>query len=351
MSDTTVGPVPSDAADTPPNDGAPTPGLLAKQAPVPAGTPATPPGPAPAPGAPVATPDAPVGPDAAPAPAVTERPDPAGAPAFPYAGPYPAQGQASLGATPPAAPRGTGSRILRGAAATVAAALAGVVIGVGIIEVRYDDPAPAAAGPAAGPAPAPSPSPTAFGAKSNGNHFGGLRDLLLPVPAGFALGPDYGSYGNDTELTAEQLAAEVDEGVKDVPADKRERVKQYWNGLHVKGTGVRTFKSSAGDLVVSLKLRQFNQQEVQKENEYTAIFTGDTGLFRTGPEIPGHPEAHCYLMPVPPSAQIDYLECSAAEGDLLVVMDVEGVAQLPKDKIVSLFTAQLDRLASPGASA
>ncbi|MFE2910064.1 hypothetical protein [Kitasatospora indigofera] len=342
MSDTTVGPVPSDAADTPPNDAAPTPGLPTGQDPATAGTPATPPGP-----------------DAAPAPAAAGHPDPGGAPALPYAGPHPAPGQAPypgpgplpLGTTPPAAPRGTGSRILRGAAATVAAALVGVVIGVGIIEVRYDDPAPAAAGPAVGPAPAPSPSPTAFGAKSNGNHFGGLRDLLLPVPAGFALGPDYGSYGNDTELTAEQLAAEVDEGVKDVPADKRERVKQYWNGLHVKGTGVRTFKSSAGDLVVSLKLRQFNQQEVQKENEYTAIFTGDTGLFRTGPEIPGHPEAHCYLMPVPPSAQIDYLECSAAEGDLLVVMDVEGVAQLPKDKIVSLFTAQLDRLASPGASA
>ncbi|GGU99489.1 hypothetical protein GCM10010495_07590 [Kitasatospora herbaricolor] len=321
MSDTTVGPVPSDAADTPTPTPDPTPTPTPEQARTPDPTPEQPPAGDPG------TPDAP-------------------------GLPYPAPGQAAVEPAPPAAPRGTGSRILRGAAATVAAALVGVVIGVGIIEVRYDDPAPAAAaGPGPGAAPAPAPSPTAFGAKSNGNHFGGLRDLLLPVPAGFALGPDYGSYGNDTELTAEQLAAEVDEGVKDVPADKRERVKQYWNGLHVKGTGVRTFKSSAGDLVVSLKLRQFNQQEVQKENEYTAIFTGDTGLFRTGPEIPGHPEAHCYLMPVAPGAQIDYLECSAAEGDLLVVMDVEGVAQLPKDKIVSLFTAQLDRLASPGASA
>ncbi|MCX5211590.1 hypothetical protein OG689_20240 [Kitasatospora sp. NBC_00240] len=339
MSDTTVGPVPSDAADTPPNDRTPTPDLPPEQAL--SGTPAGPDTAATVPDTAATVPD----------PAATA---PAGNPLTPDTPglPYPMPEQAALVPAPPAAPRGTGSRVLRGAAATVAAALVGVVIGVGIIEVRYDDPAPvAAAGQGGGPVPAPAPSPTAFGAKSNGNHFGGLRDLLLPVPAGFALGPDYGSYGNDTELTAEQLAAEVDEGVKDVPADKRERVKEYWNGLHVKGTGVRTFKSSAGDLVVSLKLRQFNQQEVQKENEYTAIFTGDTGLFRTGPEIPGHPEAHCYLMPVAPSAQIDYLECSAAEGDLLVVMDVEGVAQLPKDKIVSLFTAQLDRLASPGASA
>ncbi len=226
-----------------------------------------------------------------------------------------------------------------------------MVLGAGIVEVRYDD-APVEAGGTAAPgaAPAPTPSASAFGAKSNGNHFGSLRDLLLPVPAGFALGPDDGGYGNDTELTAEQLGAELEEDLADVPEEKRGQLKAYWDGLHVKGTGIRTLESLGRDLVVSFKLRQFNQQEVERENEYTAVFTGDTGLFRTGPDIPGHPEAHCYLMPVDPGAQIDYLECSAAEGDLLVVMDVEGVAQLPKDKIVTLFTAQLDRLARPGAS-
>ncbi|MFC9325863.1 hypothetical protein [Kitasatospora sp. NPDC057015] len=347
MSDTTVGRVPSDAADTPPGgsgqqpDPSRRPDLLTKQA-----VPAVPTESSEPVAVPAVPSEAVVEPVAVPSEPAASPSEPLADPfAQPFAGPVPAPAPAPRG------PGGTGRRILRAGAATVAAALVGVVVGVGIIEVGYDD-APVAAAPAAGPAPAaPAPSPTPFGAKSNGNHFGGLRDLLLPVPAGFGLGPDYGTYGNDTELTAEQLAAEIDEGLKDVPADKRQQVKAYWDGLHVKGTGVRTFKASAGELVVSLKLRQFNQQEVQKENQYTAIFTGDTGLFRTGPEIPGHPEAHCYLMPVAPSAQIDYLECSAAEGDLLVVMDVEGVAQLPKDKIVSLFTAQLDRLASPGASA
>ena len=254
-------------------------------------------------------------------------------------------------------PRGTGRRVLRAGAVTVAAALVGVVLGVGIVEVGYDATTPTAAATAEATAPATAPTPTAaptapaFGAKSNGNHFGSLRDLLIPVPAGFVLGPDYDDYGNDAELSAEQLTAEIDEGLKDLPADKRGKMREFWNGLHVKGTGVRTFKTSASDLVVSLKLRQFNQDEVQKENEYTALFTGDTGIFRDGPEIPGHPEAHCYLMPVEPGAPIDYLECSAAEGDLLVIMDAEGLALLPKDKIVSLFTAQLDRLARPGASA
>ncbi|MFJ2582172.1 hypothetical protein [Kitasatospora aureofaciens] len=251
-------------------------------------------------------------------------------------------------ATPPV-PRPASRFLLRAGAATVAAALVGVAIGIGIIKTQYDDPAPAAA---AGPSAAPAPTATAtpFGARSNGNHFGSLRDLLLPVPAGYELGPDEGGYGNDAEIGAEQLSAELDDQLQQIPKDKRDKLRAYWEGLHVKATGVRTYRTSADDLVIGLKLRQFNQQEVQKLNEYTAVFTGDTGLFRIGPEIPGHPEAHCYLMPAPPSAPIDYLECSAAEGDLLVVANAEGVAPLPKDKIVALFTMQLDRLARPGAS-
>ncbi|MFE7528315.1 hypothetical protein ACFU7Y_21725 [Kitasatospora sp. NPDC057542] len=249
----------------------------------------------------------------------------------------------------PAGPSPASRRLLRAGAATAAAALVGVAIGVGIIKTQYDDPAPATA---AAPSTAPTPTATAtpYGAKSNGSHFGSLRDLLLPVPAGYEPGPDDGGYGNDTELNGEQLSAELDADLQQLPKEKRDKMRSYWEGMHVKATGVRTYRAAGDDLVVSLKLRQFNQQEVQRINEYTAVFTGDTGLFRIGPAIPGHPEAHCYLMPAPPSAPIDYLECSAAEGDLLVIMNAEGVAPLPKDKIVALFTFQLDRLARPGAS-
>ncbi|MBD0692727.1 hypothetical protein [Streptomyces sp. CBMA123] len=283
----------------------------------------------------------PAGPAAPAAPDVPASPEPAGPTTE-----FTPQGAIE---SAPAAPHPASRRLLRAGAATVAAALVGVVIGVGIIKTRYDDPAPvAAAGPTA--APAPTATPTPFGAKSNGSHFGSLRDLLLPVPAGYAPGPDEGGYGNDTELGAGQLSDEMDAELQQIPKDKRDKLRSYWEGLHVKGTGVRTYRNEDNHLVVGLRLRQFNQQEVQRINEYTAVFTGDTGIFRSGPQVPGHPEAHCYLMPAPPSAPIDYLECSAAEGDLLVIMSTEGVAPLPKDKIVALFTMQLDRLASPGAS-
>nr|BEK63630.1 hypothetical protein KPHV_08570 [Kitasatospora purpeofusca] len=288
------------------------------------------------PGSPaVPTPEAPPGaaPEAPPVPVAA----PSGLPV----------GHAPAAPTAPRPPR----RLLRAGGATVAAALVGVVIGIGIIEVRYDDPAPATAAPTPASAPAPSATATPFGAKSNGNHFGSLRDLLLPVPAGYGLGADDGGFGNDVELTGEQLlAAELDDEVVTMPKEQQDKLRKYWNDLHVKAAGVRTYTTQAGDLTVSMKLRQFNQQEVQKLNEYTAIFTGETGIFRTGPAVPGHAEAHCYLLPAPPSAPIDRLECSAAEGDLLVVMAVEGVAPLPKDRIVALLAQQLDRLAIPGAS-
>ncbi|MFF7453373.1 hypothetical protein [Kitasatospora sp. NPDC008115] len=254
--------------------------------------------------------------------------------------------------TVPAEPaRGTSRRLLRVGGATVAAALVGVGIGVGIIEVRYDDTATPVAATTAGAVAKPAPTPTAtpFGAKSNGNHFGSLRDLLLPMPDGYAPGPDDGIYGNDAEVTTDQLSTEFADELVGVPEEQQDKLRRFWEDLHVKATGVRTYRNQT--VVLGIRLHQFNQQEVQKMNEYRAVFAGDTGLFRLGPAVPGHPEAHCYLMPAPPSAPIDRMECSAAEGDLLVVLTVEGVAPLPKDKIVNLLTQQLDRLARPGASA
>ncbi|MGY0466599.1 hypothetical protein ACW14Y_41030 [Kitasatospora sp. cg17-2] len=252
---------------------------------------------------------------------------------------------------PADAPPGTATasrRMLRAGGATLAAALVGVAVGAAIIEVRYDDPPPVAAAP---PPTVPTSRSVPFGAKSNGNHFGSLRDLLLPVPDDHEPGPDDGAFGNDTELTGDQMAAAFEDDLGPLPEEQRKKLRQSWKDLHVKATGVRTYTNKQGGLVIGMKLHQFNQQEVQKANEFTALFTGDSGIFRLGPAVPGHPEAHCYLPPAKPSAPIDRMTCSAAEGDLLVVMDAEGVAPLAKDRIVGLLAQQLDRLARPGASA
>ncbi|AUG78742.1 hypothetical protein CFP65_3972 [Kitasatospora sp. MMS16-BH015] len=249
--------------------------------------------------------------------------------------------------TAPAARRG--GFALRAGAAVLAAALLGVGIGEGILKVAYPEPSGSVA---AAPAPAPSASaPPAFGAKSDGTHFGSLRDLLAPMPAGYLPGPDAGAYGNDTELTEDQRKSWVEDSVLGLPAKLQQGVRDHWKELRLKGAGVRSYTSTGDDLVVTVWLLQYHQDAVKADNAFVEALGSDSGLFRTGPDVPGHAEAHCYLPYAAPGDAIDSLVCSAAEGDLRVEMRVEGVAPLPKSKAVTLFTQQLDRLARPGAQA
>lgn len=247
-------------------------------------------------------------------------------------------------------PRPKRKRALQAGAAVVAAALLGVGIGEGILATYYDGkPAPVAA-PSATPTPTTSASP-AYGAKSNGTHFGSMRDLLLPIPSGYRPGPDAGAYGNDTELTDDQRKAWIDDEVRGMPQKLQDAMRKGWQDASLKGAGVRTFVSTGNDLVVSIWLLQYHQDAVKADNTWSAVLGSDSGLFRLGPQVPGHDEAHCFLPAADPGDKIDQLDCSAALGDLRIEMKVEGVAPLPKDKAVTVFTQQLNRLALPGASA
>lgn len=239
----------------------------------------------------------------------------------------------------------------RAAAAVVAAALLGVGIGFGILQVRYDDEPVSAAAPAAPSAGATGAGPS-YGAKANGTHFGSMRDLLVPLPAGYRPGPDSGAYGNDTELSEAQRKAWVEDEVRGLPSKLQDALRKDWQQYPLKGGGVRSFTANDSDAVTAtVWLLQYHQEAVKADDAWVAVLGSDTGLFRLGPQVPGHAEAHCYLPALDPGAEIDSMHCSAAVGDLRVVFNSEGVVPLPKDRLVTLFAQQLDRLALPGASA
>ncbi|GAA1252080.1 hypothetical protein GCM10009665_48530 [Kitasatospora nipponensis] len=303
-------------------------------------------------------PDPAPAPDSVPAPAPSPAPATAPAPApspAPAPAPAPVAAPAPDFATVPApvaapAPAPRSRRALRVTAAVAAAVLAGVGIGVGIIKVKYGDPAPVAApAPAAVPSAAPSTAQP-YGASSNGVHFGSLLDLLLPLPAGYRLGPDDGLDGNDTALTAAQLSAEIDDETSDLPKDQRNATKDELRSLGMRAAGVRSYRTADAKMVVTLRLLQFNQNSVRAFNAFTGALGADSGLNRQGPEVPGHTDARCFLPAEDPGEPIDVMLCSGAVGDLLVTMRVEGVAPLPKSEAVSIFRQQLERLALPGAS-
>ncbi|WP_377270258.1 hypothetical protein [Peterkaempfera sp. SMS 1(5)a] len=230
----------------------------------------------------------------------------------------------------------------------VAAALAGVGVGEVLLHTAYQDDTTAAAAPAA-TAPTVAPSP-AWGGHSNGNHFGSLRDLLLPVPDSYTLGPDSGGSGNDAELNSKQLASREEEALKTVPKKNRKTVEKAWKSLHLRASGLRTYQDRSGGLMVEMRLDQFNQQAVAAASAFNGAVVDASGAFRQGPAVAGHQNARCVLPPLEPSAKIDFMTCFAAEGDLLISMDVTGVTPLDKDGAVQLLKAQLDRLARPGAA-
>ncbi|MDH6141469.1 hypothetical protein P3T35_003488 [Kitasatospora sp. GP30] len=242
-------------------------------------------------------------------------------------------------------------RALRAGAAVAAAVLLGVGIGVGIIKSQYRQTSatPAAHTPAA--APSPGAARPSYGAQSDGTHFGAMRDLLLPVPTGFALGPDDGVYGDDTELTKDQIDGYLDDRVAELPKDQRDKVKAALQAQGHRTAGVRSYRSSDGALVATVWLDRFDKQAVEAANAFDAAMGSDSGLFRQGPAVPGHQQAACFLPPLRPSNPIDELDCTAGVGDMLVTMHVEGVAPLPKSEAVSIFRQQLERLAIPGATA
>ncbi|MFF0389789.1 hypothetical protein ACFYS8_14010 [Kitasatospora sp. NPDC004615] len=256
---------------------------------------------------------------------------------------------AALDAEPATAPAAKPRRIaLKAAAAVVAAALVGVGIGEAIIKVHYKD--TPAAPTAAAPAPSASPAQE-WGAKSNGNHFGSLRDLLLPMPSSYHLGPDFGSIGNDNELRDADLDRALKETIADVPEKYRKDAENALSSLHIQGIGARSLVTMDNQTSVMLVLSQFNQQAVEAENNSYGKWFTDNELYRQGPGVAGHSEAHCALPTLKAGEQLDFLQCYAGVGDLLVQMRVSGVAPLDQNKVVDLFRQQLDRLAIPGATA
>ncbi|MFJ5230129.1 hypothetical protein ACIQBJ_09540 [Kitasatospora sp. NPDC088391] len=247
------------------------------------------------------------------------------------------------------APVRTGPRrtALKAAAAVVAAALVGVGIGEVILRTNYRDDAPVAAAPA----PAPSSStPAPWGAKSNGSHFGSLRDLLLPIPAGYRAGPDYQSLGNDSELRGEALDKAQKDMLAEVPEKYRKNTEDLLSSMRLQGIGTRTLVTGDNRISVALSLRQFNQQWVAAQSTAYGAWYTDNELYRQGPGVAGHPDAHCALPALKAGDQLDFVQCYSAIGDLLVEMEVSGVAPLDQNKVVDLFRQQLDRLAIPGAS-
>lgn len=245
---------------------------------------------------------------------------------------------------PPAGPgpKSAGKRwIALGTAGVLSAVVVGGGVGLAVLKLRHKPTRPVAV--ASKPVARPS-----YGALSDGNHFGSLSDLLLPVPTGDSLGPDAWELGNNSVLDTAQEHAHFDKEIASLSTSDRTRLEGTFDAAHIKGTGLRTYLVGAG-LVVEITLEQENQGAARSASQRNEDLAAATGAFRAGPSVPGYPKTHCYLPPLPTGDKLDYLSCDASVGDILVTLNAYGTAPLDSSSAVDLLQQQLDRLAIPGA--
>lgn len=187
-----------------------------------------------------------------------------------------------------------------------------------------------------------------FGAHSDGDHYGSLGDLLLPMPAGYDYGPDDMGLGDNSVLTPDQYEAMFAKQFSFLSADQRRQLKSRLDLDHVLGYGLRVYTDDSSQ-VLEISLLQENQHSAKGSAQAGKYLADSTDVFRAGPSIPGHPEAHCYLLPTLPGDRLDSMHCDAAVGDMLVSLDGYGAAPLDQQGAAALLEAQLNRLAIPGA--
>ena len=272
------------------------------------------------------------------------RPEPMGSPAPAFPDPAPVAVQAPAPDQAPARKPGKGRWFALGTLLVLSAVAVGGGVGFGILQVDKK-PKKAVAAPAASPTPSASPS---YGAHVDGDHFGSLSELLLPVPTEDTLGPDDPGIGNDTTLTTAQYHAIFNEDIASLSSSDRQKLERGFNASFIKGDAVRTYQVN-DNLVVEVELRQENQQVASSGAAWLKSLADSTQAFRAGPAVSGFPKVHCYLPPLANGDKLDYLDCDASVGDMYVRLSAYGVAPLDSASATELLRKQLERLAIPGA--
>jgi hypothetical protein len=258
----------------------------------------------------------------------------------PQAAPGPQPGSQPDGSAPP--------RRRRFTAGALAFVLSAVAVGGatgGLILAARSSSAPA---PSVTSAQTPQAAPT-FGVEPDGNHYGPLDQLLLPVPASDTPGADVADFGNDTVLTPDRYAAMFQREFRFLSSGARSSLQSELGLPEVKGYALRTYADGDDGLFVQITLIQENAAHVGGLQQGLKTLDSATSGLRAGPQVSGFPHAHCYQPADPYGSSLDLMRCDDVEGDLLVSMQVDGVSPLAQTAAADFFRNQLSRLATPAA--
>ncbi|MFB1045403.1 hypothetical protein [Streptomyces chrestomyceticus] len=193
-------------------------------------------------------------------------------------------------------------------------------------------------------APAQAQPRTIGDPQATGAEAAALRAELLPSPGGPAYGPEPGSFRNDSTIGAEQselLALQLSDWL---PAGRRDAFFSALRRRGVVGSAVRTYRVPGQIVEVQLmRLKPGGRGGVP------AALVGD-GV-RTGPSVPGRPDARCVLPEEYGAKGMTSMLCAGEVRDRLVVLTAYGPEGLDASHAARHLSQQLGRAGTQGGTA
>jgi hypothetical protein len=259
-----------------------------------------------------------------------------------------------------AAPKARSARSARrvGRVAAVAGSVllaCAVVGGVGYTVVTVQD-ADRASGKPTWRFPAAAAEGDDKAGKKAGAAGSGLSALMLPFGTdGYQRGPDLDEFGPDSEFSGPQAIALRKESIKNLPSASRRKLEKEIDKERIKGMAMRSYVVGRPDYTTTDAItfdvtlsRQENRTAVQQSAKTFSGFLAATDVFRKGPKIKGHPDAHCFVTPKGEDEDLALGLCIAAVGDVLVSVTSAAPDPIDGTFVAKFFAAQLDRITDPG---
>ncbi|MBC2865699.1 hypothetical protein H1R13_11990 [Streptomyces mexicanus] len=184
----------------------------------------------------------------------------------------------------------------------------------------------------------------------------GLAGMLLPYGDGWGRGPDLAEHGSDAVFTGREVAELRKESLRDLPRSRREQMEREIDRQHVSGMVMRSYLSTddiaytyaKNAFTVSVVLTRMSRAAAKDNARFQSAFMDAFGIFRKGPSIKGHKDAHCFLPPKDAEEDLKSMFCSAYVGEILVTAVADGPASFDTGQAATLLKEQLDRIAEPG---
>ncbi|MGW2088015.1 hypothetical protein [Streptomyces sp. NPDC001880] len=198
--------------------------------------------------------------------------------------------------------------------------------------------------------PAHEPGKDPAGDVSRGRASTALSKLLLPVPAGYRLGPDNGELGNDGELSGKKAAAAMKQSARGLAGRERRAYEKRVDELRIEGIATRTYADDGNTLVIGTEImRMKDKKAVRNLHTFRTGLLESIDAFRAEPRIEGHTRnARCYVPPKDSGDEIESMNCLAYDGELSIEVTASGTGPFDRAAVAELLKDQLDHIASPG---